>query len=64
MDGFMVHILQEGWKEMKLGAVFDLELRPGRDERTGGPRLLAHAVNNTNVTHLGGPEVLGELVYA
>jgi hypothetical protein len=64
MDGFMVHILNEGWKEMKLGAVFELALRPGRDERTGEMRLLAHAINNTYAAHLGGPEVFGELLYA
>jgi hypothetical protein len=64
MDGFMVHILGEGWKEMKLGAVFNLALRPGRDERTGEVRHLAHAANNTYVAHLGGPEVFGEQLYA
>lgn len=64
IDGFMVHISEEGWKEMKLGTVFDLALRPGRDERTGELGLTAHAVNNTYVAHLGGPEVLGELVFA
>lgn len=64
MDGFMIHILDEGWKEMKLGAVFELALRPGRDERTGEMRLLAHAIHNTYAAHLGGPEVFGELVYA
>jgi hypothetical protein len=25
MDGLMVHIRQEGWKELKAGAVFELE---------------------------------------
>ena len=64
MDGFMVRILDEGWKEMKLGAVFDLELRQGRDERTGERALLAHAANNTYAAYLGGPEVFGELIYA
>jgi hypothetical protein len=64
MDGFMVHILDEGWKEMKLGAVFNLALRPGRDERTGERGLLAHAVNNTYAAYLGGPAVFGELVFA
>jgi len=64
MDGFMVHILDEGWKEMKLGAVFDLALRVGRDERTGERLPLAHAVNSSYAAHLGGPEVFGELVFA
>lgn len=64
MDGFMVHILDEGWKEMKLGAVFDLELRQGRDEHTGERGLVPHAINSSYAAHLGGPEVFGELVYA
>jgi hypothetical protein len=64
LDGFMVHVRDEGWKEMKLGAVFDLELRPGRDERTGERTSLAHAAQNSYAAHLGGPEVFGELVFA
>jgi hypothetical protein len=64
MDGFMVHVLDEGWKEMKLGAVFDLALRIERDERTGERALLAHAVRNSYAAHLGGPEVFGELLFA
>jgi hypothetical protein len=64
MDGFMVNIIDEGWKELKLGVVFDLALRPGRDERTGERSLVAQAVNNTYAAHLGGPEVFGELVFA
>jgi hypothetical protein len=64
MDGFMVHSLDEGGKEMKLGAAFDVELRVGRDERTGGRTPLAHAVNSSYAAHWGGPEVFGELVFA
>ena len=64
MDGFMVPILAEGWKEMKLAAVFDVELRPGCDERTGERGLIPHAVGSSYVAHLGGPELFGELAYA
>jgi len=63
LDGFMVQILDEGWKEMKLGAVFDLGQRLGTDERTGERLPLACAVNNTYAAHLGGPEVFGELLF-
>lgn len=64
MDGMMVHIRQEGWKELKLAAVFALELRLGKDAHTHEPLQLAHAVRNTYTAHLGGPEVFGELVFA
>lgn len=53
MDGFMVHVLKEGWKEIKLGAVFELERRPGIAEGTGEPLELAHAIHTTYVAHLG-----------
>jgi hypothetical protein len=35
MDGGMVHIRGEGWKEVKVGAVFDVDMRLERDEKTG-----------------------------
>jgi hypothetical protein len=35
MDGGMVQIRGEGWKEMKVGAVFDVDIRLERDEQTG-----------------------------
>lgn len=63
MDGFMVHLRDEGWKEMKLGAVFELALRRQRDERTGERGLVAQAVNVSYAAHLGGPAVFGELLF-
>ena len=64
MDGMMVHIRQEGWKELKVGAVFQIEVRLGKDEQTHEPVPMAHAVANSYVAHLGGPEVLGEMLFA
>lgn len=64
MDGLMVHIRQEGWKELKVGAVFDIEVRLGRDAQTHEPVQMAHAVHNSYAAHLGGPEAFGELVFA
>jgi len=64
MDGMMVHIRQEGWKELKVGAAFDIEVRLGKDEHTHEPVQMAHAVHNSYVAHLGGPEVFGEMVFA
>jgi hypothetical protein len=35
MDGGMVHIREEGWKEIKVGAAFDIVMQPQRDPVTG-----------------------------
>ncbi len=64
MDGMMVHVRKEGWKELKVGAVFDIEVRLGKDEHTREPVQMAHAVHNSYMAHLGGPEVFGEMIFA
>jgi hypothetical protein len=64
MDGMMVHIREEGWKELKTGVVFDIEVRLGKDAQTHEPVQLAHAVRNSYAAYLGGPEIFGELVFA
>ena len=64
MDGAMVHIREEGWKELKVGCVFAIQQQPTRDKHTGEIRELAHAVANTYVAHLGGPAVFGEALWA
>ena len=63
LDGTMINILKEGWKELKVGTVFKIAVWPTKDERTGEVVDLAHAVHNSYVAHLGGPEVLGEMVW-
>jgi hypothetical protein len=64
MDGGMIHIRDEGWKELKVGSLFDVEVRPTRDKETGDWVELAHAVRNSHVAHLGGPEIFGQMVWA
>lgn len=64
MDGAKVHLRGEGWKELKVGCVFDIEVRPTVDEATGERLDLAQAVRNSYSAHLGGPEAFGELVWA
>jgi hypothetical protein len=64
MDGTMIHIRGEGWKELKVGCVFDVEERPTLDPETGDREDLAHAVNNSYVAHLGGPELFGQKLWA
>ena len=63
MDGAMVPVRKEGWKELKAGCVFEIEVRPTPD-KTGGELLeLAHAVHNSYVAHLGGPERFGQQLW-
>jgi hypothetical protein len=64
MDGGMVHIRQEGWKELKAGCVYDIEQRASFDKETQEWLELGHAVNNSYVAHLGGPEIFGQLLWA
>ena len=64
IDGTTVHIREEGWKEVKVGAVYDIEVRPTYDHHSQDWLEQAHAVNNSYVAHLGGPEPLGELLWA
>ena len=64
MDGTMINIHKEGWKELKVGTVFEIAVWPTKDDQTGELVDLAHAVHNSYVAHLGGPEVLGEMVWA
>ena len=64
MDGGMIHILGEGWKELKIGCIFDVEVGPTLDRETGEHIELAHAVRNSYTAHLGGPETFGEMVWA
>jgi len=64
MDGALVNIRQEGWKEVKIGVVFDVAVKPFQDKETGEIVDLAQAVNNRYVAHLGGAETLGEKTWA
>lgn len=64
LDGAMVHVRQEGWKELKTGCVFEVELQPTLDKASGETMELAHAVQNTYVAHLGGTQLFGQQVWA
>jgi hypothetical protein len=64
MDGGMVHLRGEGWKELKVGGIGRIELQPGRDPVTGESVELAHMVENTYVAHLGGPHLFGQQLWA
>ena len=45
MDGGMVNIRTEGWRELKVGTVFDVEIRRERNPQTGELDEMAHGVN-------------------
>lgn len=64
LDGGMRHIRDEGWKELKVGCVGQVAVRPTRDKATGDRVPLAHTLNPTYVAHLGGPDVFGQQLWA
>ena len=64
LDGAMVAVRQEGWKEVKIGSVFETELRPTKDKETGEMVDLAHALRPTYVAHLGGPREFAQALWA
>ena len=63
LDGAMINIRQEGWKEVKIGVVFEIAVAPHADPTTGEMVEFAHAAENSYVAHLGGPEVIGEMTW-
>jgi hypothetical protein len=63
VDGFMVYIRGEGWKEVKAGAIFRVVQQVGYDAQTREPLTRAVAKGCSYVAHLGGPEVFGEKLW-
>ena len=64
MDGTLIHIGCEGWKELKVGCVFEIGSRIEKDPLTKEEIQLGSAVNNTYTAHLGGPEPFGRQIWA
>jgi hypothetical protein len=64
IDGANLYIRQEGWKELKVGCLFDIELRSIFDPDTQEWLEQGHAVNNSYEAHLGGPERFGQQLWA
>jgi hypothetical protein len=60
MDGFMVHVRDEGWKEVKLGAISEVTAS-GQPQPKGHGHIVepVHAHAHSYVCHLGGPEGFG-----
>ena len=63
MDGGMVHIRGEGWKEMKVGTVYDVELRLERDPETHDWVERAHGVGMAYTAVLGSAEQFGHALW-
>jgi hypothetical protein len=64
MDGIKINVRGEGWKELKVGCVFDIEVRPELDPKTEEIIEHAHAVNNSYIAHLGEPTPFGRALWA
>lgn len=63
MDGCIIHIREEGWKEVKTGCIFQIRPHKVYDERQGEDVVVGHALNQTYIAHLGGPQELGEKLF-
>ncbi len=64
MDGVLIPLRHEGFKELKVGSVFDIAVETERDAETGEPWECAHAVQNSYTAVLGGPETFGQALWA
>jgi len=58
MDGTMVHIRTEGWKELKVGTLFEIGIDPTRSQEEE-----THALQNSYVAYLGGPKHFGDKMW-
>ena len=60
LDGFMVNVREEGWKEVKAGCVFEFDERVKTKLTKHGDEIAhVYAKSKTYVSHLGGPEGIG-----
>lgn len=64
LDGWMVNIRQEGWKEVKTATIYEVELHEVADDKTGDMVERATATAQSYIAHLGGPELFGEKLWA
>jgi len=64
MDGGMVNIRQQGWRELKVGAVFDVEKRLERNPQTQELDEMAHGVNVNYTAVLGSKDAFKPALWA
>jgi len=63
MDGTMINVRGEGWKELKAGCFFEVKQKCVFDAETKEWVDQASAKHTTYVSHLGGPEIFGEKMW-
>jgi hypothetical protein len=63
LDGVLIPLREEGWKEVKLATFFEVARADGSGA-SAKSAALAQATAMSYVTHLGGPEYFGELVWS
>lgn len=64
MDGCMIYIRGEEWKELKCGCFFEVEPVPTLDPETKEMVEIGHATHTSYISHLGGPEAFGRKLWA
>jgi hypothetical protein len=64
LDGAIIYVRGEGWKELKVGCVFQVEPHAIWDERIGEKVQVGQAVHNSYVAHLGPPQPFGNKLFA
>jgi len=64
MDGFMVHVLEEGWKEVKAGCLFEIGKEKVLDKKTLTAEEIGRSIQISHIAHLGGPEIFGRHLWA
>lgn len=64
MDGGMVNVRGEGWRELKVGATFDIQQRLERDVVTQQLTEYAHATQLRYTAALGGKAVFADALWA
>lgn len=62
LDGAIINLRHEGWKELKIACVFGLGVRRRADSLAGEEVPVAQAVDTSYVAHLGGPDAIAELL--
>ena len=64
LDGILVYILGEGWKEVKVGCVFEYATQRVHDRKSGEIKEVVKGEGQSYTAYLGGPEVFGKLLSA
>jgi hypothetical protein len=64
VDGALMYVLEEGWKEFKLGCVYQVRQQTQQDARTGDVGQFGQAEQTSYVAHLGGPQAFGWQIWA